>query len=229
MVKELDIPMDMLFDGKDPEWKLESVNFDTDHMFTYVKTRAKDLGLKKTLEVMSLLRTAHAEQLRRSKTGFVCPYIVHPLTMACHALAMGLEDDDVIAACLAHDMVEDSKGRVTLAKLPEGRVRETVRLVSKNECPHTDANWMDRYYRDIRENPLACLVKCIDRVNNVAGMADDFDREKMIGYLEETDRYYPALLEVIKKEPEWNNAWWLLRYQLHTTKEAYKRLLGGRV
>ena len=139
------------------------------------------------------------------------------------------EDDDVIAACLAHDMVEDSKGRVTLTDLPEGRVREAVRLVSKNEYSQTEKDWMDRYYHDIRENPLACLVKCIDRVNNVAGMADDFSREKMICYLEETDRYYPALLAVIKKETEWNNAWWLLRYQLLTTKEAYKRLLGGRV
>ena len=228
LAKELDIPMDMLFDGKDPEWKLEKINFDTDHMFTYVKTRAKGLGLNKTLEVMELLRTAHAGQYRRSKTGFACPYMVHPLTMACHALAMGLEDD-VIAACLAHDMVEDSKGRVTLADLPEGRVREAVRLVSKNEYSQTEKDWMDRYYHDIRENPLACLVKCIDRVNNVAGMADDFSREKMICYLEETDRYYPALLAVIKKETEWNNAWWLLRYQLLTTKEAYKRLLGGRV
>ena len=34
------------------------------------------------------------------------PGMVHPLTMACHALAMGLAVDDVLAACLAHDMVE---------------------------------------------------------------------------------------------------------------------------
>ena len=228
LVKELDYPMDALFDEKDPDWKLQSVNFGTDHMFTFVKGQAQLLGLKKTLAVLELLRLAHAGQVRRSKTGHECAYTAHPLTMACHALAMNLTDDDVIAACLAHDMVEDSDGRVKLGDLPDGRVREAVRLVSKNECPHTDAHWMDRYYDEIRKNPLACLVKCLDRVNNVAGMADGFDRKWMIRYLEETDRYYPALLEVIQKEQEWNNAWWLLRYQLQTTKEAYKRLLCGR-
>ena len=68
-------------------------------------------------------------------------------------------------------------------------------------------------------------MKCLDRVNNVAGMADDFSREKMIRYTKGTDKYYPKLLEVLKKVPEWNDAWWLLRYQLNTTLEAFKRLL----
>ena len=81
------------------------------------------------------------------------------------------------------------------------------------------------YYKDIAMNPLACLVKILDRVNNVAGMADAFGRDWMIRYTAETDRYYPALLETVKKVPEWNDAWWLLRYQLRTLLETFKRLL----
>ena len=34
-----------------------------------------------------------------------------------------------------------------------------------------------------------------------------------------------AILDAVKKVPEWNNAWWLLRYQLTTMTEAFKRLL----
>ena len=68
-------------------------------------------------------------------------------------------------------------------------------------------------------------MKCLDRVNNLAGMADAFSRKKMVKYAEETDRYYPALLDAVKKVPEWNNAWWLLRYQMNTMLEAFKRLL----
>jgi GTP pyrophosphokinase len=56
-------------------------------------------------------------------------------------------------------------------------------------------------------------------------MADAFSRKWMIRYTEETDQYYPALLDVLKKVPEWNNAWWLLRYQMMTMMEAFKRLL----
>ena len=138
---------------------------------------------------------------------------------------MGIRDDEGIAVGLAHDMVEDSDGRVKLSDLPEGHIRNAVRLLSKNECPYVDDDWETMYYKDIRKNPLASLVKVLDRVNNVAGMADAFSRDWMIKYTGETARYYPGLREVIKKVPEWNDAWWLLRYQLMTQLETYKRLL----
>ena len=224
LAKTLDLSLDALFTEEEKDWELKPVNYNFSHMFTFVKGRAQVLKFPQTLDVMELLRQAHGGQRRRSKHGFETTYMVHPLTMACHALAMGLRDDDVIAACLAHDMVEDCD-EIKLSDLPvNDRVREAVRLVSKNLIPK-EAGWEDKYYAAIEKNPLACLVKCLDRVNNVAGMADDFSREKMIRYTKDTDKYYPKLLEVLKKEPEWNDAWWLLRYQLNTTLEAFKRLL----
>ena len=225
LAKELDLSLDGLFMDMEKNWELKPVNFDMSHMYTFVKGRAQMLGMPKTLKVLDMLRLAHGGQPRWSHYGFGTTYMVHPLTMACHALAMGLKDDEVIAVCLAHDMVEDSKGRVKLSDLPEGHIRNAVRLLSKNECPYVDDDWETMYYKDIRKNPLASLVKVLDRVNNVAGMADAFSRDWMIKYTGETARYYPALLEVIKKVPEWNDAWWLLRYQLMTQLETYKRLL----
>ena len=225
LAKELDLSLDGLFAERERRWEPGPVNFDPDRMFTFVKGRAQMLGLTRTLQVLEKLRMAHEDQPRKSRYGFDTSYIVHPLTMACHALAMGLKEDEVIAVCLAHDMVEDSDGRVKLEDLPEGRVRNAVRLLSKNECPHTGEDWLTMYYKDIAMNPLACLVKILDRVNNVAGMADAFGRDWMIRYTAETDRYYPALLETVKKVPEWNDAWWLLRYQLRTLLETFKRLL----
>ena len=137
----------------------------------------------------------------------------------------------VSAACLAHDMLEDTadreqaEDRINPEDLPEGSVREAVMLVSKNLWDQSRPDWMDRYYEEIGKNPLACLVKCLDRVNNLAGMADAFDRAKMAEYTAETDRYFPALLEVIASVPEWNDAWWLLRYQMTTLVETFKRML----
>lgn len=225
LAKELDLSLDGLFAERERRWEPGPVNFDPDRMFTFVKGRAQMLGLARTLQVLEKLRMAHEGQMRKSRYGFDTLYIVHPLTMACQALAMGLKEDEVIAVCLAHDMVEDSDGRVKLEDLPEGRVRNAVRLLSKNECPHTGEDWLAMYYKDIAKNPLACLVKILDRVNNVAGMADAFGRDWMIKYTAETDRYYPALLETVKKVPEWNDAWWLLRYQLRTLLETFKRML----
>lgn len=221
--KVLDLSLDSLFADEDRNWELKPVNYDFNHMYTFVKGRAQMLNLSQTLAVMDLLRKAHGSQQRRSRNGFETTYIVHPLMMACHALAMGLREDDILAAAMAHDMIEDSDLR--LSDLPvNDRVREAVRLVSKNEYQYS-ADWEDRYYENIRENPLACLVKCLDRVNNLAGMTDAFSREKMVKYTEETNRYYPTLLDALKKVPEWNDAWWLLRYQMMTLLETFKRLL----
>ena len=114
LAKALDLSLDALFAEEDREWDLKPINYDFGHMFTFVKGRAQMLELTQTLKVLDLLRAAHGNQERRSRHGFTTTYMVHPLTMACHALAMGLRDDDVIAASLAHDMV---------AQLCQGDVR----------------------------------------------------------------------------------------------------------
>ena len=225
LAKALDLSLDALFVDEEKDWELKPVNYDPGHMYTFVKGRAQMYRMPLTLGVMELLREAHSGQKRKSKYGFEEDYMVHPLTLACHALALKLRDDEVIAACLAHDMVEDSAGRVTLDRLPAGRVRDAVRRVSKNMYDPNEKDWEDKYYEEIRKDPLACLVKCLDRVNNLAGMADAFSREKMIRYIRETEKYYPALLEVVRVTDRWNDAWWLLRYQMMTMVETFKRLL----
>ncbi len=224
LAKELGLSLDALFTEEEKSWELKPVNYNFSHMFTFVKGRAQLLNMPQSLAVLDLLRRAHGSQERESKYGFTTTYMVHPLTMACHALAMDLKDDDIIAACLAHDMVEDSD--LKLSDLPvSDRVREVVRLVSYNTYDETRPDLDDVYFANIRKNQLACLIKCLDRCNNLAGMADCFTRDRMIRYTAFTDKYYPAILDVIKKVPEWNNAWWLLRYQIVTMTETFKRLL----
>ena len=227
----LDVSLDSLL-REEHGWKLKPVNFDSDHMYTFLKGQIKRFELAQTLEVMDkYLRLAHKDQPRWSKYGFDTTYMVHPLTLACHALAMGIHDDEAIAACIAHDMVEDTKDRperekrVELEDLPEGRIREAVGLLSKNLYDQNQDNWEDEYYKAIKQDPLACLVKCLDRVHNLAGMADGFTYSKMVEYTQETDRYYPELLEVLKGDLKYNDAWWLLRYQLNALLETFKRML----
>ncbi len=223
LARTLDTSLDALLDEDVRPWKPGSPNFDPDHMYTYVKAKAQGLGLTQALAALPCMREKHEGFVRESKGGPV-PYRVHPLTLACHALAMGLADDDLIAALLLHDVVEDTD--TPAEALPVGeRARRIVRLVSYNTYPGPKAAIKQAYYDAIREEPLAALVKCIDRCNNLSCMADGFTREKMKTYVFETEKFVLPLLEVIKAIPEWNSAAWLLRYQITALLETFKRML----
>ena len=218
----LELSLDSLMAEESHGWELRERLFDETHMYTYVKTRAQSLGLRQTLAALPMARERHAGQLRDG-AGNV-PYIIHPLTMACHALAMGLEDDDVLSAVLLHDVVEDTGAKPE--ELPvNDRVREAVRLVSYNTYDGPKQQIKPLYYENISKNPLASLVKCIDRCSNLSSMAMGFTREKMATYVEQTEQYVIPLLNVVKNEPEWNSAAWLLQYQITSLLETLKRLL----
>ena len=58
-----------------------------DDMSEQVREVAKIHGLTNTLTALDYAANAHEGQLRKNSD---IPYINHPLTMACHAMAMGL-------------------------------------------------------------------------------------------------------------------------------------------
>ena len=41
--------------------------------------------------------------------------------------------------------------------------------------------------------------------------------------IKETEEYYPALINSMKKTVEYDNAAWLLRYQIESMLDIYKR------
>jgi len=230
--RALHVSLDQLFGEEiQRDWKLKSHSFSAEHMYTYVKAKAQAEGLTQTLAALPLMREKHKGQLRTARTTET-PYSTHPLTLACHAFAMGIVDDDVLATALLHDVVEDTDTRPE--ELPvSDKVRDAVCLLSYNTyLKKGDDNDSQKkneikpsYYTNIGKNPLAALVKCMDRCNNLACMADGFSRKKMATYVIQTEEYVLPLLDVIKAVPEYNNASWLLRYQMTTMLETFKRLL----
>ena len=222
--KALNVSLDsLLLEPDNPGWELNTPAFNPEHMYTYVKTRAQAANLTQTLAALPLMREKHKGQFRYGMLENV-PYYVHPLTLACHALAMGLADDDVLAAALLHDVLEDTPTRPE--ELPvNDRVREAVRLVSYNTYAGEKDDIDPLYYANIQKNSLASLIKCLDRCNNLSCMADGFARPKMRKYVLQTEEHVLPLLTVIRNVPAYNNAAWLLRYQITTLLETFKRLL----
>lgn len=181
--------------------------FNEDRMYTYVKTYAIMKGLEQTVEVLPYARGLHQGQVRKGKENV--PYIYHPLLMACHALALGLDDDDLVSAIILHDVCEDCE--VQIDELPVNNVtKEAVMLLTKNS-----AKDMETYYKDISGNWIATMVKLIDRCNNVSTMSTAFSKEKLIEYINETEKYVYPLLRLAKtKYSKYSNPIFLIKYHM---------------
>jgi len=168
--------------------------YNHEKMFTYIKGFATGAGMKETLKALSYAREKHSGQLRKSGQ----PYIVHPLTMACDAISMGIKDDAVVATILLHDVCEDCG--VSVAELPfSSAVKRGVELmtfrVMDGETKETAKN---RYYNMLLQSREATLTKLIDRCHNVSSMAGTFSVAKLKSYIEETRHYVLPLLKKAK-------------------------------
>lgn len=192
--------------------------FDERHMSAYLRGKLDPVTFPEASVALSFAKEKHRGACRKPHAAKV-PYINHPLTMACHALAMGLENDVLLAALLLHDVVEDCN--VTVDELPvSDKVRKIVALVTKPPKPYSEAE----YYRRIGNDAAACVVKCIDRCNNLSSMSMGFSDAKIIEYVKETETYYPELLKKVKACPEYNSAAWLLSYQINSLIAMTKRI-----
>lgn len=191
--------------------------FDENRMYTYVETYARTRNLHQTYQILPYVRDLHEGQFRRGKDRV--PYIYHPLLVACHALGMGLEDDNLISAALLHDVCEDCG--VAPEDLPVNDItREAVALLTKTK------GWNpEEYYEGISENCIATMVKLLDRCNNISSMSVGFSREKLIRYIKETEEYiYPLLYKAKHKFPMYSNQIFLIKYHMTSVVETIKHL-----
>jgi len=229
LTKALGVRATSILEDESETFNTKEAVYDWEHMKTYVKTFAKTAGMENTLKALDFALDAHNGQARKNSH---IPYITHPLHMACHALAMGIKEDEIIAGIMLHDVLEDCKkkdgNRYTIEDLPvNDEAKEIVRLMTKTKTDDESLKEAieEEYYKGLVTNPKAALVKCIDRCNNLTTMSWGLTREKIYKNIEETDKYYPALFKVIKNTPEYNDAAWLLKYQIESMIDIYKRLM----
>ena len=206
------------------KFELHDRMFSEDHMYRQVENYAEKENLSQTAEALPKVKAYHAGQMRAGKDHV--PYISHPLMMACHAVALGLGQDDILATIMYHDVCEDCG--VALDELPvNDTVKEAVDCLTFKVADGEDrAQAKKRYYERIATNKLATIVKIIDRCNNVSTMATGFSKERMAKYICETEEYVIPLLTSVKHEyREWYNAAYLLKYQMLSVLESLKRTI----
>ena len=204
--------MNPMIDFEEP---LSDRLFNEDRMYRYVENYATIKEMYQTVSVLSYARERHEGQVRKGQERV--PYIYHPLLIACHALALGLDDDDLISAALLHDVCEDCG--VDIENLPVNAfTKEAIALVTKSKDKTTE-----QYYEDISKNKLATLIKLLDRCNNVSGMATGFSQRKMVDYINETEKYiYPLLRTAKHAYPEHSDQIFLIKYHMTSVISSLK-------
>ena len=183
--------------------------FNHEKMFTYIRGFASGAKLENTEAALIFAREKHLGQKRKSGE----PYITHPLTMACYAMSLGIRNDEVLSACLLHDVVEDCD--VTLDLLPvSNNIKRSVYLLTfVKEGDEKTAKSI--YYTRILSDRTATIVKLIDRYHNVSTLGGVFTKEKIFEYIEETKEFVlPMLEQATLKYPNDSNLFFILKYNI---------------
>lgn len=200
-------------------------NFNDERMYTYLKGYAMGKGLPETMKALNYARRLHKGQVRKGGE----PYIVHPLTMACQAISLGIDDDDIISAILLHDVVEDCG--VSINDLPvNNTIKHSVELLSFNKPDkYLEKDGIGpsinvvktHYYEKIADDRIAIIAKLIDRCHNVSSMAGVFTKEKIKEYIDETELFViPLIREAKENYPEYQNVLFILKYHIFSVLDA---------
>jgi (p)ppGpp synthase/HD superfamily hydrolase len=106
------------------------------------------------------------------------PYIVHPVAVAM-LIARHTDDEDVVAAALLHDILEDTKyGKARMKKAFGVRVIRLVEAVSDKRPNDPWAIRKETYLKHIAKAPKeACLVSCADKIHNLHSIVEAYKKD----------------------------------------------------
>nr|MBQ6242194.1 helix-turn-helix domain-containing protein [Lachnospiraceae bacterium] len=199
-----------------------------EHMFSRMITYAETENLRQTFHALQYMKEKHAGQFRKPSlfSDAKVPYITHPLLMACHAHALRIREDSILAAVLLHDVCEECD--VTPAELPvSDEAAEAVALLTYRKDPAADEKAARKaYYSGITGNRIATIVKVLDRCNNISTMAGAFSEERLVAYIKETEEYVMPLLDHARRTiPEYADAFFIIRYHMNSVLESLKSML----
>ncbi len=163
-----------------------------DKMYTYLRGYFIGANMTESIKALSFARQQHSLQTRKDGT----PYIVHPLSMACYAVALGLRDDNIIATILLHDVPEDCGVPVDFIPV-NNTIKNAVKHMTITKFD-TDVDKIEtkcRYFNELLESREALICKALDRYNNLSDAPLSLSADAVAKNVAETE---VLLLPVLK-------------------------------
>ncbi|MBQ6354955.1 hypothetical protein IJJ18_00830 [Candidatus Saccharibacteria bacterium] len=174
-------------------------------------------GMPQSMGVLGYMCQKHCNQIRKNGEQ----YIVHPLSMACRAEALGVLDDELFATILLHDVVEDTNAK--LEDLPASEeVKKAVKLMTFDwprrttslSSPCLKSQAKREYYENLAQNKTALLCKGFDRWDNLGTMTALSKRAIRKNVLETSIWLLPKLEKAKNDWPEDSDMMFLVRGEI---------------
>lgn len=195
-----------------------------DKMYTYLRGFLVGAGMNDSLKALGFARQQHSLQTRKDGT----PYIVHPLGMACYAVAMGLKEDSIIATILLHDVPEDCG--INVDYLPvSATVKNAVKHMTIQRFK-TDIDKIEtkcRYFNELLESREALICKALDRYNNLSDAPFALSADAIGKNIAETEvLLMPVLKQAKALYPDLADALFVMRTNLDVLLKYLKKDYG---
>lgn len=199
---------------------MQRTTYNIDKMYTYLRGYLVGANMSESLQALQFARQKHEGQFR--KDGI--PYITHPLSMACYAVALGLRDDNIIATILLHDVVEDCGVRVEYLPVNE-TIKYAVRkmTVQKLETDTSKIETKCRYFNELLDSKEAIICKALDRYNNLTDMPFALSADAIGKNCAETEvLLLPVLKAAKEKWADLSNILFILRTNIRSINDILK-------
>lgn len=195
------------------------MSYNVEKMYTYLRGFLMGAKMNSSLKALQMARDKHSGQIRKNGE----PYIVHPLTMACYGIAIGIKDDNIIAAALLHDIVEDCDTNLELLPFND-TIKQAVKYMTIMPFNDEDkATTKKRYFTEMIDCREAVVIKGLDRYHNLSTMAGNMSIESIKKNIKETDEYIlPMLKEAKEKWVELSDILFILRTNIRDLNETLK-------
>ena len=187
---------------------------DESTMYTYLRGRLDGPGFEQSRAALVFARKAHAGQFRKNGK----PYIVHPLSMACDAIACKGATDEIVATILLHDVCEDCN--IPLSALPVNDVvKRGVKLMTIKPLQGEEkSETKRRYFNELLDSKEAIVTKAFDRYANLNDMDGALSEEAIVKNIREThELLMPVLKEAKYEYPELSDMMHTIRKMLRNT------------
>lgn len=129
-----------------------------------------------TSRLEQAIRTAAVAHQLQTRKGSDIPYIIHPFSVMCIA-SQATNDEDILIACLLHDVLEDVSERYSEAQLMRDFGDRVHRIVLGVTNVNKSPSWHKRaeaYLEHLEQaQDASLLVSAADKIHNMMSTLAD--------------------------------------------------------